>query len=744
MQQSNVQIELPDTELSRLSERIWHNFTSADANHQVRIERFRRYYRMWRGLPVTSGNVDDGGQLQIPMMKWITFGEWSRIMGALLGDDAEISASPVAPLDNKVARKVGEYMTWRFFEYMKGTPALSAWMFRAVLFGRSHAYCPYEREYYWERRKPEDVDFGALEENGLRWKKSRDGMIDIEQVSYDGPKIIPLWPSEIILPAQVGVHTVTDFDWKIRRVRVTPQQLLDGEAHGIYQGITKNWNEIISFAQQQQEREYWWDYEQIDADQAEGTSYATMMGNRNSVEVWQWYGKWRLPTNKRNSRPENIDDREKDQSELLVNFLPRPRLVVGVQDLRTLYPRSKKRDPFLDVALVKDGSYWGPGMGEMIEDLQNKSTANYALFERSGKLAVGPVVFYKPSGGFDPDTFEYAPGVAIPTDDPTSVNVVKMTADLKFSTDNQQALQGFAEKVTGVTDQTNGVSIDRPNAPRTLGGQQLLQEQANLRGQLDLMMLRDDLSVAMEYFWSLDREFSSDETVFRVIGEDIGDVFETDNGFGVLTSQEREHNFDFQLKFATSVWSKEAEKAVEMQLYQLSVQNPLVVQNPKALWTLLDRVWKAMGKEGFSEIIAPPPDIETPKRPQDEWSLMLKGDEDVEVNVLDDDDKHIIDHRRRLEREMNQLDENRDPAAEKEMVEHIKAHEQQKQMKQLLQIEAAKIQAQMDAAQQTIGVGPVAPQTPLAPQGQQPPQGQPQVPGPQAGAPVEPVRPLGV
>lgn len=708
---------------------------------------------MWRGLVTTPGNIDDGDNFDVPIMKWITFGEWSRLMGAMLGDDAQVVGKPTKPLDNATTRKVSDYMTWRFFEYMKSTPALAAWTFRTILFGRAHAYCPYEREYYWERHPARDVmrpstkqtpnpyNLGELEKAGLRWQNNGDGTYDIEQVSYDGPKLISLWPSELILPAQVGVQNVNEFDWKIRRLRVTPQQLLDGEEHGVYQGISENWEEIISNAQQRLERDYWWDYEQVDADQAEGISHATLMGNRDSVELWQWYGKWRLPKNKRDSRPENIRDREKTQADLLIKFLPKSQLVVGVQDLRTLYPMSAKRDPFLDMGLVKDGSYWCPGFGEILEDIQNKSTANYALFERAGKLSVGPVILFKPSGGFDPETFVYEPGMAVPTEDPTSVRIVEFKADTRFSQENQQALQGFAEKTTGISDQTNGVSIDRPNAPRTLGGQQLLQEQGNLRGQLDLTMLRDDMSLCLEHIWLLDREFSDAETFFRVTGEDADNVYETQDGFGSLNANERMHNFDFQLKFATSVYSREAEKNEMVALYNMSMQNPLVQQNPKALWELLNRLWKTAGKPGFSDIIPAPPELDNPRRPVDEWSLMLKGDQDVMVNPLDNDDAHIMDHRRRLAREVAGPVESRHPAVEKQMAEHILDHEHQKMQKMRLQALAQKIQAQLAAEQQTLGAGPSGPLNPLQPQPGAPP------PGPEAppsGPGPGPVKPLGI
>lgn len=607
-------------------------------------------------------------------------------MQALLGDDAEIVAAPVGPQDQKVAPKAGAYLTWRLFEYMRATPALSAWLFRVCLFGRAHAYVPYEQEYFWER-----------DEEGN----------DSEVLCYDGPKIIPLWPAEIIVPAQDGVQSVDDFEWVIRRLRLTPQQLMDGERRGRYQGVTDRWEEIYSHAQQRQERDYTWDDEKMDSDQAEGVDFASLMGARDSIEAWQWYGKWRLPKGKQDSRPDNFKRRHPNESELLVTYLPRPGLIIGVQDLRDLYPRMRRRKPFASIGLVKDGSYWCPGLGEMIETLQSKSSANYRLFEKAGQFSVGPVIFYRPSSGFDPETFEYRPGLAIPTEDPAGVNPVAMKADLSFSQLNNQWLKGMAELVTGVSDQTLGQTIDRPNAPRTATGQIALIEQGNVRASLDMSMLRDDLSVLLEYIWSLDREYAGEEVFFRATEEDAGGLFETKGGFGTMTAQEREHAFDFQLKFATSVFSKEAKKQQTMQLYGLAMQNPIVATNPRALWVLLNKIWEAMGESNFRDVVPEPPQLETPKRPQEEWAMVLQGEE-ISVNPLDDDVLHLTDHRRRLEGEMVLPEERRDRGAEAAIVTHILEHEQQRRQKMLLAAITEQLKQQVMQSQQGQSGGPMA------------------------------------
>jgi len=192
--QRQAQLQLSDRELQRLKDRIYTDFVAARSNHDRRIERFRRLYCMWRGLSA-QGTPEDGKAFEVPMLKWFTLGHWARCMSALLGDDAEIVAVATAPTDEKDAVKVGHYMTWRWFDYMKVTNPLTVWVFRAILFGRAIAEQVYEQEYYWQR----DPATGE----------------DREVLCYDGPRLAPLWPSQIILPAQDDVMSIDDFEWTI-------------------------------------------------------------------------------------------------------------------------------------------------------------------------------------------------------------------------------------------------------------------------------------------------------------------------------------------------------------------------------------------------------------------------------------------------------------------------------------------------------------------------------------------------
>jgi hypothetical protein len=141
--------------------------------------------------------------------------------------------------------------------------------------------------------------------------------------------------------------------------------------------------------------------------------------------------------------------------------------------------------------------------------------------------------------------------------------------------------------------------------------------------------------------------------------------------------------YDFDLKFATSVWSREAEKERQLQLYGLDIQNPLVMQNPRALWMITQRVHKALGDDNFGDLIPEPPNIAMPRTPREEWAMALQG-EPIDTHPDDNDELHVRQHTDQMSEE--HASERPDEPALKAMLEHIQAHQAQHSQKLLRQV----------------------------------------------------------
>lgn len=622
------------------------DYRGAVADHQRRMERFRRYYQLWRNRvdPPLPGD-EKKPNYQVPLLQWHVFTKWATMLDQLLGDDAEIIAVPVGPSDHRMVKKVERFMQWRVFNDMKILKSLATFTFRMILFCRSIAYSPWLRETY---QTPEG-----------------------EQVWYEGPGFKPCWPGEIVVPAE-DACTIHDFSFVIRRVWLTPQQLLAGEREGRYFDIRSNWEDIVNFSTYAQNREDQPDKEE--ADEAQGVTFDGSLVGKGTIEVHEWFGKY---------RPVKGAKPSFDEHELVCRFLPDLNMLIGVDNLMDLYPQQRHRRPFVEGSLIEDGSYWGPGFGELLESIQDERTAVHRLLTRGMQFSVGPVIFYKPHSGFNANTFEYEPFTTHPTEDPHSVLPVAFKGNLDGPVVVGQALEGHAQSVLGQSEQNMGRTIDRPNAPRTAAGQISLIEQGNIRGSLDVKMLRDTMSQTLSHFWDLESSFGSGELFFRVTEEDAKGLFSTKNGGAYLTPEERAGRFDFNVKFADSYWARESAKQRQLELYQLDLANPLINTNPRALYVITRDLHAKLGDPNFGDMLPEPPDLGLPKSPKEEWTLILQ-DEDVQVHPMDNDDLHLVDHLRRLRE--NKTSTMPDPQAQEEMITHILKHQEQKRQKMMMKV----------------------------------------------------------
>jgi len=654
------QLILSKNEIGRLANRIEQDFYNAQSDHDQRIQRFRRYYRRWRQLTEQAAmSEEDEPNYTVPITQWQTSSKLAKEMSNLFGADAEIIAKPTGPNDQRIVRKISRFMTWRVFNSMKIVNPATVFNFRKILFGKSHAYRPWHRDAY---RAP-----------------LRDGT-EKEVVCYNGPGFFPLWPDDFIVPAE-DAETVHDFSFCIRRYRATPDDLLRGEDSGIYQGIDENWSTLINQVSDARSRSFDGDEIKRDKDIAEGVQYEGSLSSAGSLQVHEWYGRWRRLKGRRDAREDNIEYRDRYESELVVKYVPELNLIVGVQDLAQMYPRTKRRRPFAEGTLMKDGSYWGPGFGEVLENIEVELSKNHNLATKAGEFSVGPLIIYRPGSGFAPEDFDYQPGRAIASEDPAGVRVVEFKANLEYPVAKEQAMISYSERLTGITDQNIGRTQSTPNAPRTARQTLALLEEGDVRASLDLSVLREDWGEILSDFWAMEQMYGSERTFFRVAEEDSGGLFDVAKGGAFLDAAEREETYDFDLKFATNAWSKETHKQNQLSLYQLDLQNPLVINNPKALWLTLDRIHRAFGDDRFADVIPEPADIGLPVSPTEEWTRMLQG-EHVDVNPMDNDQLHLLDHNKRLAEAAD--DPQHDEKAYRAMVVHVVEHGKQMRQKQLM------------------------------------------------------------
>jgi hypothetical protein len=289
--------------------------------------------------------------------------------------------------------------------------------------------------------------------------------------------------------------------------------------------------------------------------------------------------------------------------------------------------------------------------------------------------------------------------------------------------------------------------MSQPNAPKTATGQLALIEEGNIRAYLDSTILREDTENIVADFWQMDCDLvpkMEPGLFFRVTEEQADGLFDVRQGGAYMTAKEFAGRYDFRLKFATSIWARSAKKQEILQFGSFAMQNPLVAQNPLAMWELTNRIAREFNVTDFSTLVPRPPALDRPKDPEEEWTEILEG-ETIMPNPQDNDQLHLVKHHLQLETERK--DPDRNVQAIGMLVQHVLETQKQVRAKQLMAALTSQIMQQL---QPHPGMTPqifaelqklqqlqhiYAPSPAGAPPGGPPQQGPPQQQGPPPGAP---------
>ena len=711
VQPGGEQLALDDAEQLELVQRVERDMIACRNANQVRMNRFKRYLReMWRSDVGMPGGGEGLPNFHYPLIEGQVLTKMSSEIQALFGEDAGVTAVPTKPADAERVMKVGAFVKWVVFSAMKGfMKRFAVFEFYRLMFGRAHAILTYEQKYYNHPTK---------------------GRVLYRQ----SPEFTVLDPSDVFTPGE-DAETAQDLSYFIRRYFVTPDELLRGEQAGNYFGITEDWEAILQAAKQTSQREdergdATQDMKQV-RDESEGVDRRSKMyGDSEFLEVWEWYGRWRMlkgsasapelggateqgqpdqgqaptqggvdgSTASEQTAPtlaegtqlydqtlrEPGQERDLYETDLVLRYLPKLRKLKGAQKLDELYPDTPNKRPIVEANMMNDGSYWGPGLPELLESIEKELTVNENLFTQGGQFTIGPLIFYRPASGANPDVLRYEPGIMIPSDKPNDdVNAVAIRIDPQFFVLNGQSKLAMVERITGASDFSAGRSIDRPTAPRTKGATLALLERGDMRTNLDTTFLLIDFAELLKRIWELCAQYAPEEQFFRVTGEDAEGVMETDKGFATMTPQEFAGEFDFELKPATGVHAKEARKEGLLNLFSLIMQLPIFATNPWAQWNFAKMIMKEFQID-ILKLLPQPPKPEMTMDPKDEWSKILAGEE-VHVQPSDPDQDHLTRHKMDLMKMMKADPKDQDVDAMDKLIDHIGEHEAALVAKQQMQ-----------------------------------------------------------
>lgn len=309
-------------------------------------------------------------------------------------------------------------------------------------------------------------------------------------------------------------------------------------------------------------------------------------------------------------------------------------------NLEYLFPHGRR--PFYDWHLFPiDHRYYGMGIPEVLEKTQTEDNAYYQARSDIIEVITKPGGFYDPMSGLAPSEIRYTPGMMIKVRDPqTAFTPLAFPVDPTHLIREQSGMEAEAERAIGQTDIGLGRQSSRPNAPRTLGGTALMVRQQQLRSDVYLKRLMfgpgeygGGISEFLLQYRDLYAALMPPTKEFRALGTD--EIRE-------VSREDLQGRFDFVVDFGPEINNPQLRMQNSILRYQNSITNPLVMQDPDALWQVTVDMWEATGwKSAGRRLRKPGPMASHPPMEQDEEILVMSKGIYVEPLPADDHAAHL-------------------------------------------------------------------------------------------------------
>ena len=244
--------------------------------------------------------------------------------------------------------------------------------------------------------------------------------------------------------------------------------------------------------------------------------------------------------------------------------------------------------------LREPNQFYGIGVGQMIQHLQEEINAIHNQRMDNVNLIINKVFKYRPNEYFeDPDDIIFAPGSKIPVNEMDDIMPL-VTGDVPVSSYNEeQIVRDYIERLTGVTDFSLGrIPSTARRTPATLGVAVIAE--GNKKLQERLILLQESLEEVLDMVQWLYYQFIPQEKVFKAPGASV---------LMTITPEDLRHQYRFDITGADVTTSKEIRFQQSLQMYALLSNNPIVASNPKALAYLTKQLLLSSNLPNIEEVL---------------------------------------------------------------------------------------------------------------------------------------------
>ncbi|MDD5355075.1 MAG: hypothetical protein PHY56_00835 [Candidatus Omnitrophica bacterium] len=206
-----------------------------------------------------------------------------------------------------------------------------------------------------------------------------------------------------------------------------------------------------------------------------------------------------------------------------------------------------------------------------------------------------PFGFYTPAEGYTKAEYELEPLVMYPVDDPSKVNIPNIQRSMAWAESDLRILFEVLERLTGAASYFSS----RGNQSKTLGQDQLIQQNSETRFGLWESRIRADICEAIAMWFELYQDYPPKGLSERILGEDGKKIFPN------LSIDSLRGDTTVQMQPDIVAGSKAYRKQLQMGMFQIGQSmlwlNPQV--NPSGNYNLCADTLKELGNLSDNDVI---------------------------------------------------------------------------------------------------------------------------------------------
>lgn len=473
-QSEDAWIEVPEAKLQELNAYLQDVIFRAVDSKQAMDDKLVYWERMYEATPdqlVKDWPWKGASNLVVPAIATHVESVLARIMGSIFVGKNLWQGMPKSAKWVDLVEPMEQWLNWVGHDVMDVYEACQRWFIGTLKFGTGVSKLPWERVI----RK-------------VKYKMP-DGSVRIEVIErYNAPKlyIVPL-SDFYVSPDCYATLDLQNCDGVFQRCVYSKKGLEEKKNSGIFKNV-----DIVLKSPRAQGTTM--------EDQKDRAMSINRVHREGEFETWECWVSY------------NIDGEDGELSELLVDYHYDTKTI-----LRAVYnPYRHQERPFHIIRFMpRDGSLWGIGIAQMLQDIQIELTAEHNL--RIDNATLSNTAAFKVKRNAHIDEVDIYPGAFVPFDEPDDIQPLPIGSVHDSLLKEELYTTQLGEKRTGVSDYTVGRESSAIGSRATATSTLALIREGNKRFLMTINDIRKSLKNIAHQIIMLYQQFSPDNKIMYEI-----------------------------------------------------------------------------------------------------------------------------------------------------------------------------------------------------------------------------------